>query len=109
MRDDKSVPEPCLPYEETTSDALGELAASEMSYSFVPDEDPEDVRVVGPCPRCHGSMTYTWPLVVVRQLTVAAPNQLRITVWCKCLGAHAGAGENEGCGAYWTLLVERPV
>lgn len=108
VRDYSSVPQECLPYRETTSDQLGGLAAKEMSYTFVPETDPEDVVVAGPCPRCRGSMTYKWPLVVVRQLTAETSRELQITVWCECPLPHPGAGDKRGCGAYWNLLVERP-
>lgn len=99
----------CEPYEEITSDELGERAAEQMSYRFEPEDEPEDVVITGPCPRCAGAMTYTWPLVVVRDLIAAERTEtLQITVVCRCEGTHAGAGTEAGCGAYWTLSVPRP-
>jgi hypothetical protein len=99
----------CEPYEEITSDELGERAAERMSYSFEPEDEPEDVVITGPCPRCAGAMTYMWPLVVVRDLIAAERTEtLQITVVCRCGGTHAGAGSEVGCGAYWMLSVPRP-
>jgi hypothetical protein len=99
----------CQPYDEVSSDELGERAAREMSYRFEPADEPEDVVITGPCPRCQGSMTYTWPMLVVRQ-TVAreAQDALEITVICRCRAEHRGADREAGCGAYWTLWVPRP-
>ena len=99
----------CEPYEEVTSDELGERAAREMSYRFDPEDEPEDVVITGPCPRCVGEMTYTWPLVVVRDLVARERAEtLQITVICRCAAKHPGAGSEQGCGAYWTLTVPRP-
>ena len=105
--------EPCLDYDEVTSDELGERAAREMTYRLEPEEEPDDIVFSGPCPRCEGPMTYPWPLMVVRQ----APTELRhsmavehldVTVICRCPRHHAGAGRERGCGAYWKLRVPSP-
>lgn len=99
----------CQPYDEITNDALGEHAAQEMSYRFEPADQPDDVVFAGPCPRCRGQMTYTWPLMVVRQIAgEEAADGLDVTVICRCPAQHAGADTERGCGAYWTLRIPRP-
>jgi hypothetical protein len=98
-----------MKYEEVTSEAFAERAAVEMSYQFEPADDPEDVVFTGPCPRCEVEMTYTWPLIVVREVAAApVEEQIEVTVICQCPRTHPGAGGERGCGAYFNLRIPRP-
>jgi len=109
VSDDLLVADHCQPYDEVTGQELGELAAREFSYRFEPADEPDDVVLTGPCPRCRGEMTYEWPLMVVRRTVAAAsPEELEVPVICRCTRNHAGADGEPGCGAYWNLRVPRP-
>jgi hypothetical protein len=101
------VPKECKPYQETTSDELGERAAASFTYELEPADDPEQVVFSGACPRCEKAMTFAWPLIVVRSMDVPA-DELTVTMVCRCVAKHRGADGEKGCGAYWSLRIPRP-
>lgn len=110
----------CKRYEEVTSEALGQKAATTFTYRAEPTDDPAEIVFTGACPRCDGAMTYTWPLTVIRSIGPAEDaaeleamggipdDALSIPVLCTCTREHPGADGAKGCGAFWRLSVPRP-
>ncbi|MFF9568693.1 hypothetical protein [Streptomyces sp. NPDC014685] len=99
-----------LPYEEVTEP--GYPAAYTAGLLVEPTGD--GAVLTGTCPRCHCATVYTWTRSVVR----SAPRVVRsghpgtrlvpVPVLCVCRTEHPGRpGDEEGCGAYWNILLER--
>ncbi|MCL6671543.1 hypothetical protein [Streptomyces panaciradicis] len=95
------------PFEETTRPGY---AADHMAGLRIEGGRHEFV-LSGVCPRCMHAFQYIHPLTGFRGLW---PRQSRgtysVQVACLCSEEHPGRPEDdEGCGAYWILLLQRDV
>ncbi|MEV8451277.1 hypothetical protein AB0467_01420 [Streptomyces sp. NPDC052095] len=100
---------PALPYQEVTEP--GYPASYTTDLAVEPTGD--GAVLTGTCPRCRCTTVYTWTRSVVR----AAPRTgsghagtglVPVPVLCVCATEHPGRPDDEeGCGAYWNILLER--
>ncbi|MFF1644904.1 hypothetical protein [Streptomyces sp. NPDC058240] len=99
-----------LPYDEVTEPGYPASYTAGLRIEATGD----GAVLTGTCPRCHCATVYTWTRSVVR----AAPRTGRprrtgtglvpVPVLCVCTTEHPGRpGDEEGCGAYWNILLER--
>ena len=89
------------PWVEQTSDDIGQKAAKQTWYEYLPPGNPTFVQFTGQCPVCEDPFLYDHPLEYLR--TVAAEP---VIVICQCSETHTGRPENtSGCGAYWVAEV----
>lgn len=96
-----STDDPPTPWEEQTSDDIGQKAANQTWYEYLPPGNPTFVQFTGRCPVCAHSFLYDHPLEYLR--TVATEP---VIVICQCSETHTGRPENtSGCGAYWVAEV----
>lgn len=86
------------PWREQTSDLIGQMAAQQTWYEYLPEGNPSFVQFTGRCPVCQHAFLYDHPLEYVRAVAVEP-----VIVMCRCSDSHAGRPERTlGCGAYWT-------
>lgn len=101
---------PALVYEEVTEP--GYPATYTQDLLIEPTGD--GVVLTGTCPRCRCMTVYTWTRSVVRAASRtgrrrrAGAGLVPVPVLCVCASDHPGRpGDEEGCGAYWNILLER--
>ncbi|MFC3500364.1 hypothetical protein ACFOOK_05200 [Micromonospora krabiensis] len=103
-REPAAGPDP-LPYAEVTDDGYAVRAAE----TFTAREYGPALLLSGDCPRCGHPIS--WPLVdaVYKNVTpVPSADADHRAVLCTCESEHpARPAGRSGCGAYWTLEVER--
>jgi hypothetical protein len=102
-----------LPYAEKTDPEYAKRAAKEMTIST---PTPGVDLLSGPCPQCRGEMRVLLPADVVKgargidwfrpRPAPAATEAEPVPIICECGLDHPGRPEGEdGCGAYWSLIL----
>ena len=99
------MPQPPKPFEEITHPAY---AATHLAGLRIEGTRHEAV-LSGTCPRCEHAFQYVHPLTGFRG---PWPHRSRgtysVQVACVCEEEHPGRpDDDEGCGAYWLLLLQR--
>ncbi|MFF0430666.1 hypothetical protein ACFYU9_00355 [Streptomyces sp. NPDC004327] len=95
-----------LPYLEVT--AAGYAAAYTARLRMTDTAD--GVVLSGTCPRCACPFDFTYTRRVYRDRPAGGRSAHTVTVpvLCVCETHHEGRpDEEEGCGAYWNVLLER--
>jgi hypothetical protein len=120
MADDTSIP-----YREESDPVWNEEAVRTSAVEVLPDEKrPVRIVITGPCPRCHHDSRHVEPVIIVRGVDDALPDDASreiqaaldragvsvrdcdVEVLCACGVAHPGTPEGEsGCGGSWSLTV----
>jgi hypothetical protein len=123
----RSISASAVPYAVAADVAWNEAAARTAQVELRPDEDdPLEIVVIGPCPRCGHESLHLEPLLAFRGAEDEAPfspeqarelnatlarlgrplHQRNVEAICGCSTPHPETPPDRlGCGASWTLTV----